>query len=57
MGEVPKTLAPDPVSSVKAVASSADVNEPKEVAFPTDVILPVRLALVVTVSDKADLEE
>ena len=48
VGEVANTLAPLPVSSVKAVANCADVNEPKDVALPTDVIAPVKLAFVVT---------
>ena len=51
VGDVPKTFAPVPVSSVKAVASCEEVNEPRDVAFPTDVIAPVRFALVVTVPD------
>jgi hypothetical protein len=48
VGLVAKTFAPVPVSSVKAVANCADVNEPKEAALPTEVIAPVKLALVVT---------
>ncbi len=48
VGLVANTLAPVPVSSVSAVASCADVNEPNEVALPTEVTAPVRLALVVT---------
>ena len=48
VGEVAKTLAPVPVSSVKAAAKLADVNEPSEVALPTEVTAPVRLAFVVT---------
>ena len=48
VGEVPNTALPEPVSFVKAVASCADVKEPKELAFPTEVTAPVRLALVVT---------
>ena len=48
VGEVPNTFAPLPVSSVRAVASCAEVKEPREVAFPTDVTAPVRLAFVVT---------
>ena len=49
VGLVAKTAAPDPVSSVNAVASCDDVNEPSTAAFPTDVTWPVKLALVVTV--------
>jgi len=54
VGLVEKTLEPDPVSFVRAAASCADVNEPKEVALPTEVIAPVRLALVVTVAALPD---
>ena len=49
VGLVAKTAAPLPVSSVNAAAKLADVNDPKEVALPTEVTMPVRLALVVTV--------
>ena len=49
LGLVPNTALPVPVSSVRAVASCEEVNEPRDVAFPTDVIAPVRLAFVVTV--------
>jgi hypothetical protein len=48
VGEVANTLAPDPVSSVSAVASWAEVNAPKDVALPMLVTAPVRFALVVT---------
>ena len=48
VGDVPNTLAPVPVSSVSAPAKLAEVNEPREVALPDEVIAPVRLALVVT---------
>ena len=48
VGLVANTAAPDPVSSVNAVASCDDVNEPRTAAFPTDVTWPVKLALVVT---------
>ena len=48
VGLVANTKEPEPVSSVVAVANCADVNEPKDVALPTDVIAPVKLALVVT---------
>ena len=49
VGVLAKTLAPVPVSSVRAAARLAEVKEPSDAAFPTDVIAPVRLALVVTV--------
>ena len=49
VGLVANTAAPVPVSSVNAASSWADVNEPSEVAFPTDVTAPVKFALVVTV--------
>jgi hypothetical protein len=48
VGEVAKTAEPVPVSSVKAPARLAELNEPKEVALPTLVTAPVRFALVVT---------
>jgi hypothetical protein len=48
-GLVANTALPEPVSSVKAPARLAEVKEPKEVALPTEVIAPVRLALVTTV--------
>jgi hypothetical protein len=48
VGEVAKTAEPVPVSSVKAPSKLAEVNEPKEVALPTEVTAPVKLALVVT---------
>jgi len=48
VGEVANTLAPLPVSSVKAAAKFAEVNEPKDVALPTEVTAPVKLAFVVT---------
>ena len=50
VGEVAKTNAPVPVSSVRAVAKLALVKEPNEVALPTEVTAPVKLALVVTVA-------
>ena len=49
VGDVANTLAPVPVSSVKAAAKLAELNEPSEVALPAEVTAPVRLALVVTV--------
>jgi hypothetical protein len=48
VGLVANTAAPDPVSSVKAPARLAEEKLPSEVVLPTDVIAPVRLALVVT---------
>ena len=50
VGAVPKTATPVPVSSVKAVNKLAEEKEPNKVAFPVEVIWPVKLALVVTVS-------
>ena len=46
VGDVENTAEPEPVSSVKAVISWADVNDPNAVALPTEVTAPVRLALV-----------
>jgi hypothetical protein len=48
VGDVANTADPDPVSSVKAPARLAELNEPNEVALPVEVIAPVKLALVVT---------
>jgi hypothetical protein len=48
VGLVANTADPVPVSSVKAPASCADVNEPSEVALPTEVTAPVKLAFVLT---------
>lgn len=45
-GEVAKTAAPVPVSSVNAPRSCDDVKEPRDVALPTEVTAPVKLALV-----------
>ena len=50
VGDVANTAAPLPVSSVSAAERLAEENEPSEVALPTDVIAPVRLALVTTVA-------
>ena len=50
VGEVPKTARPDPVSFVRADDKFAEENEPSELAFPTEVIAPVRFAFVVTVA-------
>jgi len=46
VGDVANTAEPEPVSSVKAPRSWAEVNEPKDVALPTLVTAPVKLALV-----------
>jgi len=48
VGEVANTADPVPVSSVKAPKRLAELNDPKEVALPTEVTAPVKLALVVT---------
>jgi hypothetical protein len=48
VGEVAKTADPVPVSSVKAPKRLAELNEPKDVALPTEVTAPVKFALVVT---------
>jgi hypothetical protein len=48
VGEVAKTAEPVPVSSVKAPKRLAELNEPNDVALPTEVTAPVKLALVVT---------
>ena len=50
VGAVPKTATPVPISSVKAVNKLAEEKDPNKVALPVEVICPVRLALVVTVS-------
>ena len=50
VGEVANTAAPLPVSSVSAAERLAEEKEPSEVALPTEVIAPVRLALVTTVA-------
>lgn len=50
VGLVAKTLAPVPVSSVRAADKLAELNDPNDVALPTDVTAPVRLALVMTVA-------
>ena len=49
VGLFANTFAPVPVSSVRAAAKLAEVNEPNEVALPTEVTAPVKLAFVVTV--------
>ena len=43
-----KTAEPVPVSSVKAPARLAELNEPSNVALPVEVTAPVKFALVVT---------
>jgi hypothetical protein len=50
VGVAANTAAPVPVSSVRAVLSCAEVNEPSTAAFPVEVICPVRFAFVVTVA-------
>ena len=49
VGLVAKTAEPVPVSSVRAVARSEELNDPRDVALPTEVTAPVKLALVTTV--------
>ena len=49
VGEAEKTAEPVPVSSVRAVRRFEEVKEPSTVAFPVEVMAPVRLAFVVTV--------
>lgn len=48
VGEVANTATPVPVSSESAVKRLDEVKEPSTVAFPVEVICPVKLALVVT---------
>jgi hypothetical protein len=48
VGEVANTADPVPVSSVNAPKRLAELNDPNDVALPTLVTAPVRLALVVT---------
>ena len=48
VGLVSKTTLVLPVFWSSAAASSAEVNEPKDVALPVEMICPVRFALVVT---------
>jgi hypothetical protein len=48
VGLVAKTADPVPVSSVNAASKFAELNDPKDVALPTEVTAPVRLAFVVT---------
>jgi hypothetical protein len=50
VGLVANTAAPLPVSSVSAAERLAEENEPSELEFPTEVIGPVKLALVTTVA-------
>ena len=56
VGLVANTAAPLPVSSVSAVARFAEEKEPREVALPTEVMAPVRFALVVTVAALPPME-
>jgi hypothetical protein len=46
VGDVENTAEPEPVSSVRAVISWADVNDPNAVALPTEVTAPVKFAFV-----------
>jgi hypothetical protein len=46
VGESDKTTDAVPVSSAKAEAKSADVNEPSVVALPVLIIAPVKSAFV-----------
>ena len=48
VGVVANTATPVPVSSVNAASKFAEVKEPKDAALPTEVTMPVKLALVVT---------
>ena len=48
VGLVANTAEPVPVSSVKAANKLAELNDPNDVALPTLVTAPVKLALVVT---------
>ena len=48
VGLVANTAEPVPVSSVKALAKLAELNEPSSVALPVDVTAPVKFAFVVT---------
>lgn len=48
VGLVANTAEPVPVSSVRAPAKLAELNEPSSVALPVEIIAPVKLALVVT---------
>ena len=47
-GESEKTANAVPVSLVSAVRRLAEVNDPSDAALPTEVTIPVKLALVVT---------
>ena len=48
VGLVANTADPVPVSSVRAPKRLAELNDPNDAAFPTEVTAPVKLALVVT---------
>ena len=50
VGVLAKTRASVPVSPVTAVNKLAEEKEPSIVAFPVEVIAPVKLALVMTVA-------
>ena len=47
VGEVANTLAPEPVSSVNAVAKSEELKEPNDVVVLLDVIAPVKFGILV----------
>ena len=46
VGDILNTADPVPVSSVRAAKSCAEVNDPKEVTRPDEVIAPVRARVV-----------
>ena len=48
-GLIANTLAPEPVSSVNAVARLAELKEPNDVVVLLDVIAPVRFGILVVV--------
>ena len=50
VGAVSNTATPVPVLSVNAVSKLAEEKDPRSVALPVEVMCPVRLAFVVTVS-------
>ncbi len=49
VGLVANTLAPEPVSSVSAVAKLEELKEPNDVVVLTDVIAPVKFGILVVV--------
>lgn len=44
-GDELKTVSPVPVLSVSAVAKLAELNEPRDVTLPDEIIAPVKLVL------------